>query len=47
MGARGRLVVVDRFSAKAMVRQMEALYTQLLAARAAGQPATAALSAVT
>jgi glycosyltransferase involved in cell wall biosynthesis len=47
MGARGRQVVVDRFSAKAMVRQMEALYTQLLAAREAGQPATAALSAVT
>lgn len=46
MGARGRQVVVDRFSAKAMVRQMEALYTQLLAAREAGQPATAALSTV-
>jgi glycosyltransferase involved in cell wall biosynthesis len=47
MGLRGRQVVVDRFSAKAMVRQMEALYTQLLAAREAGQPVTAALSAVT
>lgn len=46
MGVRGRQVVVDRFSANAMVRQMEALYTRLLAARAAGQPATAALSAV-
>ncbi|MBX3027549.1 glycosyltransferase [bacterium] len=47
MGARGRQVVVDRFSAQAMVRQMEALYSRLLAARAAGQPATAALSAAT
>jgi glycosyltransferase involved in cell wall biosynthesis len=46
MGIRGREVVVDRFSARAMVRQMEALYTQLLTARAAGQPATAALSTV-
>ncbi|MFN8643946.1 MAG: glycosyltransferase [Candidatus Binatia bacterium] len=44
MGARGRQVVVDRFSARAMVRDMETLYTRLLAARAAGQPATAALS---
>jgi glycosyltransferase involved in cell wall biosynthesis len=47
MGARGRQVVVDRFSAKAMVRRMEALYTQLLGAREAGQPARTALSAVT
>lgn len=46
MGARGRQVVVDRFSARAMVRQMETLYMQLLAARAAGAPATAALSTV-
>jgi len=46
MGIRGREVVVDRFSARAMVRQMEALYTQLLTVRAAGQPATAALSMV-
>jgi glycosyltransferase involved in cell wall biosynthesis len=44
MGARGRRVVIDRFSARAMVRQMETLYTQLLAAREAGQPAAAALS---
>jgi glycosyltransferase involved in cell wall biosynthesis len=44
MGARGRQVVIDRFSARAMVRQMETLYTQLLAAREAGQPAAAALS---
>lgn len=47
MGARGRQVVIDRFSANAMVREMEALYMRLLAARAAGQPATTALSAVT
>ncbi len=46
MGVRGRQVVVDRFSARAMVRQMEALYTQLLTAREAGQPARAALSMV-
>jgi glycosyltransferase involved in cell wall biosynthesis len=44
MGARGRRVVIDRFSAPAMVRQMEALYTQLLAAHKAGHPAVAALS---
>ena len=46
MGARGRQVVIDRFSARAMVRQMETLYTRMLAAREAGQPATAALSTV-
>lgn len=44
MGARGRQVVIDRYSSRAMVRQMEALYTQLLTARSAGQPAAAALS---
>lgn len=44
LGVRGRQVVVERYSARSMVRQMEALYTRLLAARAAGQPAAAALS---
>ena len=44
MGVRGRQVVLDGYSSRAMVRQMEALYTQLLAARSAGQPATAGLA---
>jgi glycosyltransferase involved in cell wall biosynthesis len=44
MGARGRQVVIDRYSASAMVRRMEGLYTQLLAARATGQPVATALS---
>jgi glycosyltransferase involved in cell wall biosynthesis len=41
MGQRARAVVVERFSAHAMVRQMEDLYTQLLQARRLGQPAGA------
>lgn len=45
MGERGRQVVVERFSAHAMVRQMEALYTHLLQARGLGQPAGAAVEA--
>lgn len=44
MGARGRQVVIDRYSSRAMVRQMEALYTQLLTARSAGQSSATALS---
>jgi L-malate glycosyltransferase len=44
MGARGRAVVVERFSARAMVRQMEDLYTHLLQARGLiDQPAGAPL----
>ena len=41
MGARGRAVVVDGFSARAMVHQMEDLYTHLLEARGLGHPAGA------
>jgi glycosyltransferase involved in cell wall biosynthesis len=43
IGQRARTVVVERFSAHAMVRQMEELYTQLLQARRLGQPAGAPL----
>jgi glycosyltransferase involved in cell wall biosynthesis len=43
MGARGRAVVVERFSARAMVRQMEDLYARLLEGRGLGQPAGARL----
>ncbi len=46
MGREGRRVVVERFSARAMVRQMETLYMQLLTARQAGQPAAQVLSVV-
>lgn len=46
MGRQGRAVVVERFSARAMVRQMETLYMQLLTARQAGQPAAQVLSVV-
>jgi len=45
MGVRGRAVVVERFSARAMVRQMEALYTRLSAGGRLGAPAGAALPA--
>lgn len=45
MGARARAVAVDRFSAHAMVRQMEDLYAHLLRARGLGQPAGAPLQA--
>jgi glycosyltransferase involved in cell wall biosynthesis len=45
MGARGRAVVVDGFSARAMVRQMEDLYAHLLEARGLGHPARAPLEA--
>jgi len=45
MGERARQVVVERFSARAMVRQMEDLYTHLLQARGLGQPAGAAVEA--
>jgi glycosyltransferase involved in cell wall biosynthesis len=44
MGERGRAVVVERFSARAMVRQMEDLYAHLQARRF-GQPAGAPLPA--
>ena len=39
MGALGRAVVVERFSARAMVRQMEALYTHLLPSARRARPA--------
>ncbi len=45
MGERGRAIVVERFSARAMVRQMEDLYARLLQARGLGQPAGARLEA--
>lgn len=45
MGARGRETVVERFSARSMVRQMEDLYVQLLQARGLAQPARAPLQA--
>ena len=45
MGACGREVVVERFSARAMVRQMEDLYTHLMQARGLGQPAEVPLQA--
>jgi L-malate glycosyltransferase len=45
MGARGRAVVVERFSARAMVQQMEALYARLLAARGVRMPAAAPMQA--
>ena len=45
MGARGRDVVVEGFSARAMVRQMEALYLRLFGARHAGAPAGAVATA--
>jgi len=43
MGERGRTVVVERFSARAMVRQMEALYTELVQTRGSREPAGAPL----
>jgi glycosyltransferase involved in cell wall biosynthesis len=45
MGRLGREVVVERFSARAMVRQMEDLYTHLLRERGAGVPAGAPIEA--
>jgi len=45
MGARGREAVVERFSARTMVRQMEDLYAHLGQARGLGQPAEAPLQA--
>ncbi|MEO8601642.1 MAG: glycosyltransferase [bacterium] len=45
MGVRGREVVVEQFSARAMVRQMETLYTQLLDGQRFGAPAAAAIGA--
>jgi glycosyltransferase involved in cell wall biosynthesis len=45
MGRAAREVVVERFSARAMVRQMETLYMQLLHARGVRQPAEAPLHA--
>jgi glycosyltransferase involved in cell wall biosynthesis len=45
MGERGRAVVVERFSARSMVHQMEDLYAHLLRARGLGQPAGAPLQA--
>jgi glycosyltransferase involved in cell wall biosynthesis len=45
MGRRAREIVVERFSARAMVRQMEELYTQLLRERGAGAPAGAPVQA--
>lgn len=45
MGRVGREIVVDRFSARAMVRQMENLYTHLLRERGAGVPASAPIEA--
>jgi glycosyltransferase involved in cell wall biosynthesis len=43
MGQRGRAVAIERFSARAMVRQMEELYVQLLQARGLRQTAEAPL----
>ena len=43
MGERGRAIAIERFSARAMVRQMEQLYVQLLEARGLRQPAEAPL----
>jgi glycosyltransferase involved in cell wall biosynthesis len=45
MGRLGREIVVERFSARAMVRQMEDLYTHLLRERGAGAPARAPIEA--
>jgi len=45
MGERARQVVVERFSAHAMVRQMEDLYAHLLQARGLGQPAVTPVEA--
>mgnify|MGYP001560401874 CR=1 FL=1 len=45
MGERGRSVVVEHFSARAMVRQMEALYARLLDGKRPGAPAAEALAA--
>jgi glycosyltransferase involved in cell wall biosynthesis len=45
IGARGREVVVEQFSARTMVRQMEDLYAQLVQARGLGEPAEAPLQA--
>jgi len=46
MGARGRHVVVEQFSARAMVRQMEGLYARLLDGGRVGTPAAEALAAM-
>jgi len=43
MGQRGRAIAIERFSARAMVRQMEELYVQLLQARGLRQTAEAPL----
>jgi len=45
LGACGREIVVNQFSARAMVRRMEDLYTHLLPARRAGQQARVPLQA--
>ncbi|MDX2166733.1 MAG: glycosyltransferase [Deltaproteobacteria bacterium] len=45
MGEAGRRVVVEGFSARAMVRQMEGLYTRLLGGTEQGAPAGATLPA--
>jgi L-malate glycosyltransferase len=45
MGRRGREVVIERFSAHSMVRQMEDLYAHLLEARGLRQPSSAPLQA--
>lgn len=45
MGMRGRAVVVERYSARTMVRQMEGLYTQLLDGTPVGAPAGSAVPA--
>ncbi len=45
LGARGREVVVAGFSARAMVRQMEALYLRLFGARSVGVPVGAVVPA--
>lgn len=41
MGERARAAVIERFSARAMVRQMETLYDDLLGVRAPGSPPSA------
>jgi len=45
MGEHGRTVVVEQFSARAMVRQMEALYARLLDGKRQHAPAATLLAA--
>jgi glycosyltransferase involved in cell wall biosynthesis len=45
IGTRGRQEVVERFSARTMVREMENLYAHLVQARGLGEPAEAPLQA--